>query len=131
MTATTRSLAFACLFAAPLALFGQQGSACSGLPNHTALRSTLQTIVVQPGQPNGGLDNNMWATVVNRDGEVCAVAFSGNVRGDFIGTLSTGGNGEGISMGFHFYAENREHSSVVNGESRSGALSGPTLWASG
>jgi uncharacterized protein GlcG (DUF336 family) len=24
----------------------------------------------------------MWATVVNRDGEVCAVAFSGNVRGD-------------------------------------------------
>jgi hypothetical protein len=25
---------------------------------------------------------NMWATVVNRDGVVCAVAFTGNGRGD-------------------------------------------------
>ena len=31
---------------------------------------------------NGGLANHMWATIVNRDGVVCAVAFSGMHRGD-------------------------------------------------
>jgi uncharacterized protein GlcG (DUF336 family) len=31
---------------------------------------------------NGGLGLNMWATIVNRDGIVCVVAFSGNNRGD-------------------------------------------------
>ena len=31
---------------------------------------------VAPDAGNGGLGNNMWATVVNRDGVVCAVAFS-------------------------------------------------------
>ncbi len=29
---------------------------------------------------NGGLNNNMWATIVNADGIVCAVAFSGSNR---------------------------------------------------
>src|SRR5947199_10190839 len=81
ITITIRSLIFACLFA-PAVMFGQNGNACTGLPNHAALRSALQTVVVQPGQPNGGLDNNMWATVVNRDGQVCAVVFSGSDRGD-------------------------------------------------
>jgi uncharacterized protein GlcG (DUF336 family) len=33
-------------------------------------------------QPNGGFNLEMWATVVNRDGIVCAVAFTGNNRGD-------------------------------------------------
>ena len=65
----------------PTLLLGQRND-CAGLPDHAALRSILQTVVVQPGQPNGGLDNNMWASVVNRDGEVCAVVFSGNDRGD-------------------------------------------------
>jgi uncharacterized protein GlcG (DUF336 family) len=32
--------------------------------------------------PNGGFNLDMWATVVNRDGVVCAVAFTGNDRGD-------------------------------------------------
>lgn len=80
MTATAKSL-FTCFLGLPV-LFGQQANACRGLPSHDSLRSMLQTVVVQPGQPNGGLDNNMWATVVNRDGEVCAVAFSGGDRGD-------------------------------------------------
>ncbi len=30
---------------------------------------------------NGLLALDMWATVVNRDGQVCAVAFSGDDRG--------------------------------------------------
>src|SRR5213078_5258148 len=31
---------------------------------------------------NGGFNLDMWATVVNRDGVVCAVAFTGVNRGD-------------------------------------------------
>jgi uncharacterized protein GlcG (DUF336 family) len=31
---------------------------------------------------NGGLDLDMWGTIVDRDGVVCAVAFTGNDRGD-------------------------------------------------
>ena len=32
-------------------------------------------------QPSGGFNLDMWATVVNRDGQVCAVAFTGADRG--------------------------------------------------
>src|SRR5271166_5256452 len=48
---------------------------CFGLPNQGALRAALQTAVAAS---NGGLGNNMWATLVANDGTVCAVAFSGN-----------------------------------------------------
>jgi uncharacterized protein GlcG (DUF336 family) len=33
-------------------------------------------------QANGGFNLEMWASVVNRDGVVCAVAFTGGNRGD-------------------------------------------------
>ena len=56
-------------------------SACAGLPSHSQLRDALIAAVKAPGG-NGGFGLNMWATVVNRDGVVCAVAFSGNDRGD-------------------------------------------------
>src|SRR5512147_2515073 len=52
---------------------------CSALPTYTALRDALKTA---RAQPNGGFDLDMWATVVNRDGQVCAVAFTGGNRGD-------------------------------------------------
>jgi uncharacterized protein GlcG (DUF336 family) len=55
------------------------GHACSELPNHASLRAALKAVV--SGGGNGGFALNMWATVVNRDGEVCAVAFTGNDRG--------------------------------------------------
>jgi uncharacterized protein GlcG (DUF336 family) len=54
-------------------------SSCGGLPSHAALKSILQTVVA--GGNNGGLGNDMWATVVNRDGVVCAVVFTGADRG--------------------------------------------------
>jgi uncharacterized protein GlcG (DUF336 family) len=54
-------------------------NACRGLPSHADLRSAL---IAAQSQPNGGFALEMWATVVNRDGVVCAVAFSGNSRGD-------------------------------------------------
>jgi hypothetical protein len=33
-------------------------------------------------QSNGGFNLDLWGTLVNRDGIVCAVAFTGNDRGD-------------------------------------------------
>jgi uncharacterized protein GlcG (DUF336 family) len=53
-------------------------AACAGLPGHDALRSAL---VNARGQNNGGFDLDMWGAVVNRDGIVCAVAFTGTDRG--------------------------------------------------
>src|SRR5262245_31332309 len=52
---------------------------CDDLPNYAALKAAL---VAARNQPNGGFDLDMWATVVNRDGVVCAVAFTGGNRGD-------------------------------------------------
>src|SRR5260370_17246273 len=52
---------------------------CSNLPTNAALKTALTTA---QQQKNGGLGFNMWATAVNRDGYVCAVAFSGTSRGD-------------------------------------------------
>jgi uncharacterized protein GlcG (DUF336 family) len=54
-------------------------SACSSLPSHADLRAAL---VTARGMDNGGFDLDMWGTVVNRDGVVCAVAFTGDDRGD-------------------------------------------------
>jgi len=48
---------------------------CQELPNHTELRAALRQ-VVQAGN-NGGLGNDMWATLVDREGVVCVVAVTG------------------------------------------------------
>ena len=53
---------------------------CQGLPSHAALTAALQAVVAAGG--NGGLANDMWGTVVDRDGIVCEVARSGADRGD-------------------------------------------------
>ena len=52
---------------------------CKLLPSHYALKAALDAA---QAQPNGGFSLNMWGTVVNRDGIVCAVAFTGSARGD-------------------------------------------------
>ena len=54
-------------------------SACSGLPSHSELKDAL---TAARGEANGGFDLDMWGTIVNRDGVVCAVAFTGDDRGD-------------------------------------------------
>jgi uncharacterized protein GlcG (DUF336 family) len=51
---------------------------CAGLPSQGALKNAL-TAARQ--QSNGGFNLDMWGTVVNRDGVVCAVAFTGADRG--------------------------------------------------
>jgi uncharacterized protein GlcG (DUF336 family) len=57
---------------------GAVAKACAGLPSHAELRSTL---ALARSQQNGGFDLDMWGAVVNRDGVVCAVAFTGTDRG--------------------------------------------------
>jgi uncharacterized protein GlcG (DUF336 family) len=54
--------------------------ACAGLPNQDYLQQAL-TAAYNGGNGNGGFGLHMWATVVNRDGVVCAVAFTGTNRG--------------------------------------------------
>jgi uncharacterized protein GlcG (DUF336 family) len=51
---------------------------CRDLPGTWSLRNALSAA---QALPNGGFGLEMWATVVNRDGIVCAVAFSGDNRG--------------------------------------------------
>src|SRR5262245_41201625 len=50
------------------------------LPTHEELQAALAQVVQDAG--NGGLGLNMWGTIVNRDGVVVAVAFTGGNRGD-------------------------------------------------
>jgi uncharacterized protein GlcG (DUF336 family) len=54
-------------------------SACGSLPSHADLQAALKGA---RNTANGGFNLDMWATVVNRDGIVCAVAFTGENRGD-------------------------------------------------
>src|SRR3954469_16874054 len=54
---------------------------CGALPDHAKLRAALQAVVKEGQEANTGMGNQEWATVVNRDGVVCAVVFSGPDRG--------------------------------------------------
>ena len=74
---------FGVVFVGALALVPNQVWAACPV-GHAALLVALQASVAVNGGPNsnGGLDNHMWATVVDPDGEVCAVAFSGGDRID-------------------------------------------------
>jgi len=56
----------------------QDSGACSNLPGFSALKAAIATATAAE---TSGLNNQMWATLVNRDGVVCAVAFSGVNRG--------------------------------------------------
>lgn len=51
---------------------------CGALPDHAKLQQALRASTKASGGPsNGGFDLHTWASVVARDGTVCAVAFSG------------------------------------------------------
>ena len=54
-------------------------SDCRGLPQHAALKSMLKQA---RNEANGGFNLDMWGTIVNRDGIICAVAFTGEDRGN-------------------------------------------------
>ena len=50
---------------------------CAALPNYAKLKAAL---IQATKDESSGLNNHMWATIVDRDGVVCAVAFSGKDR---------------------------------------------------
>ncbi len=52
--------------------------ACRNLPSQAVLKAAL---VAARAQANGGFNLDMWGTIVNRDGVVCAVAYTGSDRG--------------------------------------------------
>lgn len=57
---------------------GFVAAGCAGLPGHHSLQTALENA---RSQSNGGFNLDMWGTVVNRDGVVCQVAFTGANRG--------------------------------------------------
>ena len=80
-------LAHLCRAALPIVIAaGFPAGAAAEAPcpvNHDQLVTALKQSVKPSGGPsNGGLDTNEWAAVVNRDGAVCAVAFSGSKPDD-------------------------------------------------
>jgi uncharacterized protein GlcG (DUF336 family) len=56
----------------------QAANRCGILPKYPDLKAALDKSVADD---KSGLNNHMWATIVDRDGTVCAVAFSGKDRG--------------------------------------------------
>jgi uncharacterized protein GlcG (DUF336 family) len=52
---------------------------CNALPPWDQLQAALK---MARAKDNGGLNLDMWGTIVDRDGVVCAVAFTGANRGD-------------------------------------------------
>jgi uncharacterized protein GlcG (DUF336 family) len=61
---------------------GQAKPDCSELPDAARLKSVLQGVVREGAAKNGGMGNQEWAAIVNRDGVICAVVFSGTTRSD-------------------------------------------------
>lgn len=55
---------------------------CAGLPDHAQLRAALQAVMKLGKEQTTGLGNPRWGAVVNRNGVVCSVAYSGQSRGD-------------------------------------------------
>ena len=60
----------------------QQKPNCDGLPDAGRLKNVVTSVVREGSAKNGGLGNQEWAAIVNRDGTVCAIVYSGTSRGD-------------------------------------------------
>ncbi len=70
-------IALMCVTSAVLAA-DKGNNRCKDLPNASALKAAL---VAATATETSGLNNQMWGTIVDRDGVVCAVAFTGIDRG--------------------------------------------------
>jgi uncharacterized protein GlcG (DUF336 family) len=73
---------FAALATMAAPLMAQAPPNCAGLPDAGRLRQVVQSVVHEGSSKNGGMGNQEWAAVVNRDGIVCAIVFSGTTRSD-------------------------------------------------
>ncbi|MGB7991047.1 MAG: heme-binding protein [Candidatus Methylophosphatis roskildensis] len=96
---------------------GRDDTGCAKLPNYAALKAALDAAVSEEAS---GLNNQMWATIVSRDGTVCAVAFSGtNAGAQWLGSRAIAAQKANTANAFSLDA-----SSNSNG---SGQLSGFAL----
>ncbi len=68
---------FAALAAAANALAQAPANGCASLPKFAALKAALTAATATE---TSGLNNQMWGAIVDRDGVVCAVAFTGKAR---------------------------------------------------
>ena len=79
LTAAADAVALSCMASSAIAdNDGAGNNACRNLPDYGALKQALATATAAE---TSGLNNQMWGTIVDRDGVVCAVAFSGVDRG--------------------------------------------------
>ena len=72
-------IAAGCSGDSPTAPAVDAASVANFLPDHNALRARLREILEEE---NGGLGFEMWATILDRNGRVVDVVFSGEHRGD-------------------------------------------------
>lgn len=77
-TAVTLAAFLTCTIGVAKADDDATSNGCKSLPNQAALKAALVAATITE---TSGLDNQMWGTIVDRDGIVCAVAFTGINRG--------------------------------------------------
>src|SRR6202161_1213264 len=123
--AATIAVALTCSMAAMKAQPGIiSPNGCPHLPDYAALKAALDSAT---GSESSGLNNQMWATIVDRDGIVCAVAFSGTARGG----QWPGSRGLSAQKGntANSFSLNASSSSGGSGQPKGLSLSPATLYA--
>ena len=71
------ALALACTIPGAYGQATAAANGCAALPKYAALKAAIASAT---STETSGLNNQMWATIVDRDGIVCAVAYSGGNR---------------------------------------------------
>jgi hypothetical protein len=98
------------------ALAGPASADCNMLPNNATLKRAMSSSITAASGPNGGLGFNMWGTVVDTSGVVCAVAFTGeNYTSQWFGSRVISAQKANTGNAF----------SLGNGSTPSGSLFGP------
>jgi uncharacterized protein GlcG (DUF336 family) len=75
----TAAIVFAAISAISMSAttFAQAANGCAALPKYADLKTALTAATTAE---MSGLNNQMWGTIVDRDGVVCAIAFTGKAR---------------------------------------------------
>jgi uncharacterized protein GlcG (DUF336 family) len=82
VSAALVALSLTSLMSAAIAWSQPKPTGCALLPDHAKLRAALQAVMKLGKTQTTGLGNPRWTALVNRDGIVCAVGFSGESRSD-------------------------------------------------
>ena len=107
-----------------LSSFAQKQADCSKLPDHGKLKAALTAAVKEGAGANSGLGNQEWAAIVNRDGLVCAIVFSGpNREAEWLGSRVIAAEKASTSNAF-----STSNFSLSTGNLYSGAQPGGSLY---